>query len=132
MAKDYRPFLMLKEENIRIVKDDEEEEKEPPQVLRSIVNDRTFERLKIKEDKLNAEIATREFNLGFQKKQKMPSDNESGDENQEHFRSKTLKKGRAEDEVSNISHIEESEEELITEEMFQKALQATLQKGMIR
>jgi len=89
-----------------------------------------FEKLKRKEDKFKVETEYKETRFEVQKKRKIKN---IGDDIM------AAKSGRIDEDKedmqgdyeheSNTSKSDASVEELITEEMFQKALQATLQRG---
>ena len=85
-----------------------------------------FEKLKLKEDQVITEKNTKDFYIGVKKKRKnkvLDSDYEE---------SKYDDYGGFDADQSAISKVEESDEEFITEELFQKALQATLEQGILK
>jgi len=106
-----------------------EESADEKQIPSSIVNDRIFEKLKIKEDQLHSESNTKNFYLRITKKRKHVSRSDSLDESKENHSGPTLDDTNAYGDNSRITKAEESDEEFITEELFQKALQATLKQG---
>ena len=136
-AENYKPFYIIKEQDTFITEEDKETEDSPKIVKEegrnlnhftnySIATDKVFEKLKRKEDQFEAEIKKKEPNFEFKKKRKPKKINQDIEDSKS---SKDRIGAEKDYEDSESSKSENSVEELITEEMFQKALQATLQKG---
>jgi hypothetical protein len=97
-------------------------------VPNSVLTDRIFEKLKIKDDQINTEKTSKSLYSGIRKKKKKAN------------RDSKFEESKADDghndydsfecDQSSIMNDEGSDEELITEEMFQKALKATLEQGI--
>ena len=126
MAKDYKPFEFIPENPY-------EEEKDDFGLYpkKATVNDRTFERLKKREEELKAEAALsgKMFKKGKKKNKFDIDESFSFDDGHGHtidLRNKNVK-FKGDGDLSDISQSKdnESEEELVTEEMFQKALAQT-------
>lgn len=124
-AKDYKPFEGMAEEGA-----DFEEMKEAMALIkRDIVSDRTFEKLKEREDELKSELPHRikkvrpkKLRNKFEMDESFSFDEADGDDPR-----KRNIKFRTENDISGISYTQndDSDEELVTEEMFQRALAAT-------
>jgi hypothetical protein len=94
-----------------------------------VATDKTFEKLKRKELEFESEVENKEPKFEFRKKRKQKRQVEGIPDTSPI--SKKGQKSQFGEFDSDDSKSDQSVEELITEEMFQKALQATLQKGKI-
>lgn len=94
------------------------------------MTDRIFEKLKNKDDQLNTEKTSKSLYLGVRKKKKKTVKNLKLEESKIEHEDNDY--GSFDDGQSSVMKAEESDEELITEEMFQKALQATLEQGIVK
>jgi hypothetical protein len=127
LADDYKPFHIVKDSDIENVGKDNDSDRTSNAVPKSVVTDRVFEKLKIKEDQLNAEMTTRDFYIRTRTKKKISRDYSFEESKLETTRPATINQSLGQGDISRVSKGEESDEELITEELFQKALQAALE-----
>jgi hypothetical protein len=97
-------------------------------IKKEIVTDSTFEKFKIREDDLNEEFKTNRKRKRRHKNKKFEVDESfSFDEMSDEDAKQKSVKFRQGNDISGISYTktEESDDELVTEEMFQRALAAT-------
>lgn len=133
LAEDYKPFHIIKEPNISIA-DEESKEQELDKPALTVVTDELFEKLKAKEDQLIAETTTKDYYTGTKKKKKTKGQIPNTIDN---FKTEgspiklSKRQSKMQRDESDDSKSEGSEEELVTEEMFQKALEATIQRGKV-
>lgn len=133
-SNDYKPFVLTKDTDktyngiCYFVINIDDSDSKPKEVPRSIVTDRIFEKLKIKDDQLNTEKTSKGLYLGVRKKKKKTTKNLKLEESKMDLEDNDYIS--FDGDRSSVMKAEESDEELITEEMFQKALQATLEQGI--
>ncbi|CAI2378793.1 unnamed protein product [Moneuplotes crassus] len=118
LASDYKPFTIIKEsEDIYGVEDDSEDG--PEEIIRTTVTDKTFEKFKIKDEHMSPDDDSEEFKI-MKKKKKNFEEEKFGDS---FYDTSAIGANK-----SCIPNAEDSDEEYITEELFQKALQAALEQ----
>lgn len=132
LASDYKPF-----ESIDLEDSSEDSKLNLSLVRKEIVSDRTFEKLKQKEDELKSELKTQTHPVKKKKKKKRHNQLEvdesfSCDEGASPEEKRKDVKFKGEHDISGISYSkqEESEEDLYSEEMFQKAYTATVLEAL--
>ncbi|CAI2378645.1 unnamed protein product [Moneuplotes crassus] len=121
LATDYRPFTIIKDSEDSYGVDNDSDES-PTEAPKTTVTDRVFERLKLKDEQMTTEKDPDEFYIGTRKKRRSKGIEE--DKMGDSFY------GGFDPDQSAISKADDSDEEFITEELFQKALQAALEQEM--
>jgi hypothetical protein len=123
LARDYKPFEAQSEEDFY------EESKSTQPLKKEVVTDRTFEKLKEREEELNNELARARKARRYRRRNQFEADESfSFYENGEEEVKRKQVVFQNEGDLSGISYFktEESDEELINDEMFSRALKETI------